>query len=79
MRQRGKAKTKGRSPGLHEEHHCQRQGRRGRLIWQSRSQQIVIFLGLGLIAPIDRLRPVHTLEQLQRLNGMFFATLEILL
>jgi hypothetical protein len=50
MRQRGKAKTKGRSPGLREEHHCQRQGRRGRLIWQSRSQQIVIFLGLGLIS-----------------------------
>jgi tyrosine-specific transport protein len=54
MRQRGKAKTKGRSPGLHEEHHCQRQGRRGRLIWQSRSQQIVTFLGLGLIKSLKQ-------------------------
>jgi hypothetical protein len=64
MRQRGKAKTKGRSPGLHEEHHCQRQGRRGRLIWQSRSQQIVTFLGLGLITSQNEI-PDENLDVVQ--------------
>jgi len=50
MCQQGTAKSKGGIlPGLDEEHHCQRQGRRGRLIWQSRSKQIVTYLGLGLI------------------------------
>jgi S-adenosylmethionine decarboxylase proenzyme len=39
----------GKAPGLNEKHHCQRQGRRGRSIWRSCSQQIDTYLSIGLI------------------------------